>query len=63
MTEQEYMILTNKVKVDNAISILNNLVPEKEYGIDSNELALALNSLDNIQMSLRKLLKTDEQDE
>lgn len=38
MTEEEYIILGNKVKIDSATKILSDILPGDEYGINQAKI-------------------------
>jgi hypothetical protein len=57
MTENEYLIATNRVKVSAARTILFDVLPGGDYGITDDELASLLKPLCRIEKRLFDLTK------
>ena len=55
MKETEYIIITNRVKISNAIKILRDVLPEKNYGVESDKFKKILAELHEIECELFSL--------
>ncbi len=59
MTEQEYIILSNKNAIASAQKILNDVQIEPEYGIDKNTFHTAYKALNALRKQTGDLLSID----
>lgn len=59
MTENEYILLTNKVKVSAAYSLLTDCIRGKEYGIMHQEFKTCIKNLNNILNRLESMTPVD----
>lgn len=63
MTEKQYIIATNRVKVSLALQILRDVFPGDEYGITATELSHIRRSLSLIETRLFGATKIEEPEE
>jgi hypothetical protein len=54
MTETEYIILSNRVKIETIMNILRVVIDGKLYGVDTKKYRLATKALAKIQDELTK---------
>ena len=57
MTEKEYVIAANRVRVSNALQILRDVMTGSEYGISSRKLAEITQKLAKAETTLFALYK------
>ena len=55
MTENEYIIVSNKTNITTAIAIMRDVMEGKEYGVDSEQHHLIMRSLVGMQQKLFSL--------
>ena len=60
MKETEYIFLSNLMRLRNAINILRNVMPGKEYGINQRSYKSAMKTLYNILDEVQKKELIDE---
>jgi hypothetical protein len=54
MTEKEYILISNIVKISDALILLNGILGGNNSGIDEHLLASALTNLDKVAEKLRE---------
>jgi hypothetical protein len=52
MTENEYIVITNKLKASMAISVLADVLPGNEYGVDLKNFRNIMAQLKSIESKL-----------
>lgn len=60
MTENEYIIISNKSKVSIAKDILRDVLPGKEFGFPKHEHQKIMKTLALIEETLFDMVETDE---